>query len=248
MLGPNPDYGSGVFRRRLRLVVSTRRIDVDLEDSNHAFRLTLRHDGERIMVVEPDYVRHPFTTCPESRRFLSRLAGRPLAGTDARRVIETREACTHLMDMTSMALAHWHEDGLRRLYDLAVEDERDDRTLARISCDGAPVHEWVVVRHAIVEPHDLAARPVMKGFHGWASVTFAGMAFEAAMALQRGYFVAQARRFTTDPERDHPAIGDGMPDGVCYSYSRPAVQRALRIAGSKREFGSNPEGLLTFRR
>jgi hypothetical protein len=71
---------------------------------------------------------------------------------------------------------------------------------------------------------------------------------EAAFMLQRGYFVAQARRYDTSPEREHPAIRDGMPDGVCYSYSTPAVQRAQRMEGSKRDFTNDPEALLRFER
>lgn len=246
MFEPNPDYGSGTFRRRLRLVVDARGVDVELEDTNHAFRLALRHDGAKITALEPVYVRHPFTTCPESRGFLSRLVGQPLASTDVRRQVEPRAVCTHLADMTATALAHWREDGLRRLYDIEVEDERNGLARARISCDDEPVHDWIVARHVIATPEALAGRPMMKGFHAWASEAFSGMPFEAAMALHRGYFVAQARRVNTSPERDHPAAGDGMPDGVCYSYSSPAVARALRIEGSKRDFTNDTEALLRF--
>lgn len=248
MLPPNPDYGRGIFRRQVRIRVAAREVHVDLEDSNHAFRLVLRHDGERVTAVEPQYVRHPFTTCPESARFLvAILVGRALAERpDIRRSLETRHSCTHVTDMTALALGHVDETGLDRLYDIAVDDERDGRTRARIRCDGQPVHEWLIAGHAILEPGEIAGRPMMQGFFTWAREAFTGLALESAMMLQRGYFVAQARRYEPTPERDHPAIGDNMPQGVCYSYSSPAVERATRIEGSRRDFTNDDSALLRF--
>ena len=249
MAEPNPNYGDGVFRRRVRIRVTSRQVHVDLEDSNHAFRLVLRHDGERVTAIEPEFVRHPFTTCPESGRYLAGFVGLPLHQVpDVRRALETRSSCTHVTDMTALALAHVGEQGLERVYDAEVDDERDGRTRARIICDGQAVHDWMVAGHAVVAPDVFAGRPMMRGFHAWAHEAFSGMEQEAAFMLQRGYFVAQARRYDTSPEREHPAIRDGMPDGVCYSYSTPAVQRAQRMEGSKRDFTNDPEALLRFER
>lgn len=249
MLKPDPNYGGGVFRRRLRLAVVAREVEVDLEDGNHAFRLTLRHDGERVTAIEPTYIRHPFTTCPGSAAFLTALVGRPLdEPPDERRLPERRHSCTHVTDMARLALDHAREVGLQRLYDIAVDDERDGHSHARITCNGQPVHAWIIARQLITAPVELAGRPLMQGFHAWAREAFSGLALEAAIALQRGCFVAQTRRYTLTPVREHPAIGDGMPDGVCYSYSTPVVQRAERIEGSKRDFTHNADALLRFER
>ncbi|QDX81199.1 hypothetical protein B9N43_08080 [Denitratisoma sp. DHT3] len=248
MPNPNPHYGSGVFRRRLRLDAGSDQVRVELEDCNHAFRLTLRHDGERVTAVEPEAVRHPFTTCPEALAVIGRVVGHRL--TDGAQSLRQRlvpgDNCTHLFDMTVLALAHVDDAGLTRLYEIAVDDERDGVTAARIDCDGRTVHEWRVRAHVIEQPEALAGRPFMRGFFAWASQTFAGMALEAATALQRGYFVAQARRSVSLPVEQHPATADGMPDGVCYSYNSGIVQRALRITGSVRDYSAGPEGLLDF--
>lgn len=249
MLAPNTDYGSGIFRRRVRIRVTARRVNVDLEDTNHAFRLVLRHDGQRIVAIEPEFVRHPFTTCPESGRYLAGLVGRPLdQAPDVRRLLEARTSCTHVTDMTALALAHVRDEELERMYDVAVDDERESRTRARVTCDGQAVHDWTIVRHAVVEPAALADRPMMQGFQAWARETFSGLPLEAALTLQRGYFVAQARRYDPTPESEYPASGDGLPDGVCYSYSTPAVERAQRIEGSRRDFTDEAGTLLRFLR
>jgi len=249
MLRPNPDYGRGIFRRCVRIRVTEGQVNVDLEDTNHAFRLALRHDGARITAVEPEFVRHPFTTCPESGPYVASLVGRALdQATDVRRALETRFSCTHVTDMTALALAHAADVGVERLYEVAVEDERDGRTRARVGCDGRAVHDWTIARHAVLEPGALVGRPMMQGFHAWARAAFSGLPLEAAFVLQRGYFVAQARRYDPTPERDHPARGDGLADGVCYSYSTPAVERAERIEGSRRDFIDDADTLLQFRR
>ncbi len=86
----------------------------------------------------------------------------------------------------------------------------------------------------------------MRGFYAWAAQTFQGMPFEAAQLLQRGYFVAQARRWTYEPIEQNPAITDGMPRTACYSYNTGAVERARRIHGSVRDYSSSPEPLLRF--
>ncbi len=248
MLIPDSNYGRGVFRRRLRLGVAARETRVDLEDGNHAFRLVLRHDGERITAIEPTYVRHPFTTCPGSARFLTDLVGRPLDDNpEERRLPERRHSCTHVTDMARLALDHVRDAGLRRLYDIEVDDECEGRSSTRITCDGQLVHEWIISRQAIVGPEELAGRPMMQGFHAWVRQEFTDLALEAAIALQRGWFVGQTRRYIMTPVRDHPATGDGMPDGVCYSYSEPVVRNAERIEGSKRDFTHDADALLRFR-
>ncbi|HVN42278.1 MAG TPA: DUF2889 domain-containing protein [Steroidobacteraceae bacterium] len=247
MLKPDPAYGHGIFRRGVRLAVASGEVKVDLEDGNHAFRMVLRHDGSRITAIDTEAVRHPFTTCPEAGKSVQVLVGRPLeAVREVRRLIETPTGCTHLTDMAGLAIAHVKEPGLRRLYEIAVDDECDARTRARIGCDGQPIHDWTIVRHLICEPKPLAGRPLMKGFHAWAATEFLGLALEAATMLQRGYFVAQSRRYSASPASEHPAISDAMPEGVCYSYTTPAVQRAQRIDGSRRDFTNDTDALLRF--
>lgn len=48
----NPNYGSGVFRRRISLIRQFNEVSVDLEDCNHAFRLWIKHDGSTVVEVK----------------------------------------------------------------------------------------------------------------------------------------------------------------------------------------------------
>lgn len=245
---PNPKYGTGVFRRRLRWRAAEGRVDVELEDSNHGFRLSLRHDGRRITAVIVDPVRYPFTTCPEAVRSVARIVG---IGLDDRAKLREQlpggENCTHMADMALIAAAHAGHPGMERMYEMTITDERDDVTQARIECDGEVLFEWRIRDHAIESPVALAGRSVMRGFYAWASQTFVDeKSLEAAQALQRGFFVAQARRYSYVPIERYPAITDGMPPSSCYSYNIGAVERALRIRGSVRDYSDSAEELLRF--
>jgi hypothetical protein len=248
MGSPNPAYGSGIFRRRLHWRAAQGLVEVELEDSNHGFRLQLRHDGKQIVDVAVEPVRYPFTTCPEAVQSVRRIIGLPLVDSAAalRERLVPSENCTHIIDMSLLAVAHANDIIQERFYDIAVADERDGVTQARIDCDGLRVHTWSASEHVLTAPAELAGKPVMRGFYAWAVKVFTGMPLEAAQLLQRGYFVAQARRYSYLPIEANPAISDGMPVGSCYSYNTGAVERALRIQGSVRDYSHSSERLLQF--
>lgn len=250
LIKSNPAYGSGVYRRRLRLRAATGRVDVDLEDSNHGFCLHLLHDGQRVTQVEAEVRRHPFVTCVEASERLQPLLGMDLQIDAAalRQRLPQGANCTHLHDMAMLALAHsWDQPGFVCIYDISVADERDGLTAARIDCDGEQVHAWQVCSDALAEPLEYAGKPMKRGFYAWASRHYSDMPLEAAVALQRGYFVAQSRRVARLPFQDFPASADNMPDGTCYSYNHDVVALALRIEGTVWDLTDKPELLLQFR-
>lgn len=250
LIKPNPAYGSGVYRRRLRLRAAKGRIDVELEDSNHAFRLLLLHDGQRVLKVDAETRRHPFVTCAEAVVRLQACVGAHLHadGATLRQRLPQGANCTHLHDMALLAFAHAGEPpGFVRLYDIVVNDERDGLTEARVDCDGEPVHVWHVRNDTVAEPLGHAGKPMKRGFYAWVSQDYEDMPLEAAVALQRGYFVAQSRRVARLPYQEWPAGADNMPDGTCYSYNHDVVARALRIEGTVWDLTDKPELLLQFR-
>lgn len=248
MRPPNPAYGSGAFRRKLHLSVRALEVAIDLEDSNHGFRLRLAHDGVTVTGVRAEPVRHPFVTCPEAVVPLRRVLGARLdaEAAELRARLVPGEQCTHLFDMAMLAHSYAGDAGLERLYEVVVDDEREGVTRARVECDGASVHDWQIRARALVAPAALAGRPMMRGFYAWASERFAGMELEAAVVLQRGYFVAQSRRMRNTPAVEFPATADDMPEGNCHSYNAAAVGRALRIEGAVRDLTHRAEALLQF--
>lgn len=248
MAKANPRYGTGTFRRRIRLRAGDESVCVELEDGNHGFRLRLHHDGQAVTGIDVDAVRHPFNTCAEAVRPLRRIVGHVLG--DSVKALRERlvpgDNCTHLYDMAALAVAHAGRSGTTLVYDLAVDDEGDTPARAEVHRNAVLMHAWTVQDHHIVTPAALAGRPMMRGFHAWASETFAGNALEAATALQRAYFVAQSRRHDFDPPEHNPGIADGMPQGSCYSYNHGVVEHAQRSAGTVRDFTRAADKLLRF--
>lgn len=249
MSRPNPDYGSGIFRRRIHLRADNDAVHVELEDGNHGFRLVLHHDGKVVGKVEIDTVRYPFSTCPEAVAVLQqRIAGHPLSGSaqELRDRLVPGENCTHMFDMAALAVSHALDAGGEFTYDLAVSDEGSAPAELQVSRNGERLHHWQARDHQLIAPAEFAGRPMMRGFHGWAAEAFQDNELEAAIALQRAYFVAQSRRFDFNPPEDNPAIADGIPQGACYSYNHGAVERAVRTRVTVRDFTDSPEKLLRF--
>lgn len=149
--------------------------------------------------------------------------------------------------MTLLALAHAREVGLERCYEVTIGDERDGGIEALIACDGATVHAWTIRNHAVAAPEVHAGQPMMRGFYAWVARSYSGLELEAAVALQRGYFVAQSRRYRSWPAADYPARANNMPDGTCYSYNHAVVDRALRIEGTVWDLTHRRDHLLQFR-
>lgn len=248
MAKPNVNYGKGIFRRRIFVRGEPGIVTVELEDGNHGFRVRLEHDGEVVTDIKVDAVRYPFNTCPEAITPLRRIVGFPLCG-DAQALRDRAvpgENCTHMFDMTALAIAHVGQENAVLDYLMAVEDQGEAPARVEVHCNGQIVHAWRVKDHQIVFPSALAGKPMMRGFHAWASHAFNAPELQAAIALQRAYFVAQSRRYDFDPPEANPGIGDGMPQGSCYTYNHGAVERAQRRAGTVRDFTHTPEKLLRF--
>ena len=86
----NPNYGEGIFRRRIRLTAipgSGTQPDIfgELEDTQHGFRTRIEHDGEKVTAIHGDPVRYPVSTCPGALGPLQELVGVVL-GTSAEEI------------------------------------------------------------------------------------------------------------------------------------------------------------------
>lgn len=244
---PNPDYGTGIYRRRIRLAPSPGRIAAELEDCNHGFRAVITHDGHVVTGIDGDSPRVPMTTCPEALAPLQRLVGVEVNHTasELNAIAGPRSNCTHWLDLTVLAINHILRDEGVRQYDVEVTDEVEGISELRVYLNGALIHDWRARAFDLLGPGDLSGRPLLRGFAAWAGEVFEGDQREAAFVLHKGNFVAQARRH-------HPLAGLGRRPSehgmgpVCYSYSPGNVERAEHCEDSVRDFTDTPEQLLRF--
>ena len=244
----NPHFGEGVFRRRIRLDGQPGKVVAELEDCCHGFRSTVLHDGEKVTDIQAQALRHPLNTCAGAVDPIKAIIGMPLATSAAiiNREVNTRANCTHLYDLTVLAIAHCLRGETVRQYDIAVDDEGDTATTATVHRDGVQALSWKIKQWTVTEPAALAGKPLYKGFAAWTKQVFDGDEQEAAFLVQKGYFVAQARMFDMDKMAGVAGADQSTMMGVCYTYSPEVVQQAYRGENSTRDFTHTPEQLLKF--
>lgn len=244
-------YGTGVYRRRIRLVhLGPHHTAGELEDDFHHFRIDLHHDGTTIERAAGRGFRGPWTTCMDAPGMLRAIEGHPLStsscavGTYA----PARENCTHLFDLTGLAVAHAARSGsteTERLYDFEVTDRTGPAESNRVTVwrNGEAVLEWQLARGDIVAPGDWVGAPLRKGFIQWAEQRFDPDLAEAAIALRRVVDISMGRTGDLDRfEEAHEVMVIMGP--VCHSFQPHVGIHARRNRGSALVFAERPELLV----
>lgn len=227
----NTRYGRGVFRRRLRLIAEPGQVRVGLEDANHAMRMVLRHDGQRVTDVESRMTRIPMTGCAGAAEPVRAFIGAPLAPYPVRpsAVVSARANCTHLHHMALLAIAHAGRTGTRQ-YDVEVPDEHPDPVWSVVRRDGMEIHRWQTFAGAIVGPAALAGLPLVGGVARWAPERYCGDELEAAFVLGNAYQVSLSRRYDTNAWAGEQAAGHSHMTGKCYGYQPEVVRHVTYLA------------------
>lgn len=246
----NPDYGTGTYRRRIRLEQGDGCVYGALEDTNHGFTVTVYHDGEHVTAIEGDAKRVPYTSCPGALNPIKGYIGTSIHATlrDLNFHMPPSANCTHLLDLTVMTIRHAAIQNPVRQWDIAVTDQTDNSdSVCTVVRDGEEIFRWHARDLQLTQPAEFAGNPFYLGFGKWASKTFEPEALEAAFILQKGYFVSLARHFDMDQMAGEPALAskDGM-GGACYTYSSPAIEHGVRSSGNIRDFSESEEQLLKF--
>lgn len=245
----NPDYGNGVYRRRIRLRNQGQQVCAELEDCNHGFRLHIKHDDQCIRAIDVEALRFPLSSCPGAAKPLQDLVGCRLDSKTATftQASTPRSNCTHLYDLALLAVNHARREDIKRVYDVEVADAISGPQHMTVLRNGEVIHRWQVDQQRLIAPSPISAKPIMQGFSRWSQQFFGDAEqLEAAQVLQRGYFVARARRVELNNRGGEPAVNDSMMIGACYSYSPSVVEQATRLPGTVRDFSDCPEQLLKF--
>ncbi|HSC76060.1 MAG TPA: hypothetical protein VLB90_07490 [Pseudomonadales bacterium] len=245
----NPDYGDGMYRRRVRLQnIDTGTVLAEMEDDQHGFRITLKHDGRVMTSIHADSLRVPMTTCGGADAVLAQLAGVPLSDSPRSLAAHSnpRSHCTHQFDLLGLAVTHALRDEAVRQYDIAIHDAVGDLQRVVGEIDGVTVFDWQLRGHTIETAGVWQGVNVQKGFAQWAELNLSPAQLELALVVQRGMLVSTTRRVLIEPMDGMGLLDDPMTKGVCYSYSEPVIQDAIRYGSNNRNFTHAPEQLLRF--
>jgi hypothetical protein len=246
-------YPHGSYRRRLRMVASgPDLVEAGLEDDFHYFKVSLRHDGERVVAAEAEALRWPWDTCPGAVEPLRALAGMPLSD----RCLAVGDwtdphlNCTHMFDLAGLAVAHAArraQGGAEaRQYDVEIPfgaqwgGEHD----VHVARDGALLHTWTLDGRKCVAPAPYSEVPWRGGFLKWADRTFPPEESEPVIVLRRACDIGMGRGM----DLDGIEVADELPPwqaAVCYTMQPEQVHVALRNKGTTRDFDPDPDTLLS---
>jgi hypothetical protein len=243
----NPDFGTGIFRRKIRLEATEGKVHAALEDCNHGFIVELEHDGKKVTGVAAQHKRIPFNSCFGAAEPLQRLVGQTL-DQDSKALnqwMNPQANCTHWLDLALLAVAQARRGLGVREYQVDIADETDAPVVAVVSRNGEPVISLEVADWQVQSGH-YQGLSLYRGFASWANKIADEEEKEAMFVLQKGYFVASARRFDLEKLAGEPANTHRVMRGACFTYSEPTVDSAKRTSGTVRDFTQTPEQLLKF--
>jgi hypothetical protein len=225
------------YRRRIELAtVSAEVVRGEMEDDFHHFRVSIVHEDGKVVVVDGEAVRHPWSTCPDALEPLRALVGAPVT-TDATAHGahgDARTSCTHWFDLAGLAIAQAGAGREHRRYDMSVPDRGPDgRTTAHLFRDGTPVLDWEVDAQTVLGPTPYTERAMGRGFLTWANATLDPDTAEAAIALRRACRISLGRLMDLDDYERASEVGHGMAD-TCHTFSTAVMETALRVKGATR--------------
>ncbi len=252
----NPHYGNGAFRRRIRLGRNgdsqQGQVQGALEDCNHGFQSTIFYKDGKVADIKPQFMRIPFTTCDGAWQPLQKLLGVSVAATPAEllAIAPPLSNCTHLHDLTLLAIAHTQRTVSIVQYDVEVTDAVNgvsDLRVWRTEDDkhSQLVHHWQSCHYAVSSPAELKDKPLFMGFSRWANEKFSGIENEAAFVLQKGNLVSIGRMLDVQAMTGSRAI-DENDRVACFTYSPQNASQAIRLGNTVRDFTDTPEQLLKF--
>jgi hypothetical protein len=245
----NPEYGKGVFRRRIRLERHINHVHGALEDSHHGFQVRVFFEDNRVTEIKPQFMRVPFTSCDSADQPLRNLLGAAIDSnmTELVAIAQPLNNCTHLLDLTLLTIAHTQRPETVVQYDVAITDAMDGISQLKVWRNNKLIHDWQSQQAMqLSAPAELAGKPLFMGFSRWANEVFDGIDNEAAFVLQKGNLVSIGRMINVDAMAGGRAI-DEHERHACHTYSPGQSATAIRLANTTRDFTDCAEQLLTFR-
>lgn len=242
----NPRYGTGAYRRRVRLNAMPGGATAVVNDDYHAMWLRLMHDEATILDTEAGMLRWPKTTCPGAVHVVREIIGLPLAVTRRAFYGDGRAGrnCTHLLD-----LAFWLIGQVRRgpgecVVDIEIPDPADGEMRIKAEVDGHLANDWAVRDAVILAPSELAGLSLFSGFAARAEERLSGLALETAWMMQKAAFVAQGRAYVVDGLPRRRALEEPNRAGACFAFSEPSLSIAEANTGYARDFSEGMRELL----
>lgn len=248
----------GTFRRRIVLDCDGGTVRAGLEDDFHHFRVRVTLAENRVSNVEVQTFRFPWTTCPGAAGPLRAFIGMEVAAGMLRRpdAPPPRLNCTHLHDLTLLALAQAARGPGRRQYDVTVPPREPNgrpigpdnipvwppgRTRASLTRDGVLLMQFDMEGETVRAPLDAAGLD-FRHLGKWAAQKGDDDFLEAVKVFRQGFFVSSGRAVPVELV-DHDLVRQVMT-GVCYTFQPERIDTGERRLDTLRDFTHCPDALL----
>jgi len=246
-------YGGGCYRRRIELRASEGGAQGELGDDFHHFAVAIAHDGARVTAVDAEPRRIPWTTCPGALVPLQAMKGAPLDDPilDLTRHAPAKTQCTHLHDLTCLAIAHAGRTAAggpgERRYDVSVPDRVERRAECRVEIDGREALRWSLEGMRVIAASDpdfegqsIGSKPFRETLRSRATPD----EVEAAWILQRAVFIGLGRQHDFDAMKAAREFADEVGGG-CHAFAPERLDQGLRVLGNTHDFTEGPDEILT---
>lgn len=232
-----------MFRRRIiirsQFSPEKKLVRATLEDDFHHFRVEMLSMGGLVSNISATAPRRPYSLCGNAVAQLDLLLGMPLSPVahEVTRVTDPSEQCTHLFELTGLAIAAAARGTAALQYDIEVPDRQERRTQACLSRNGVPLLVWELLDTVIQGPAPYTGIDFYKGMARWALSTLSPDEAEAALVLRRCAGISKGRGMRLDIQIH------AQPNGNCFSQQPRRASEALRMKGSTWDFANSPEQL-----
>lgn len=237
----------GSFQRRIDIRTRMRTqgdgvVRAALEDDFHHFRVEIEAIDGKVAAIAGSALRHPTTLCPSAAGPLQELVGSALSpfSYSILQYTDARQQCTHLIDLTGVAIAAMGQGQSQRSYLACISDRGSAPSqCAVLWCDSNLRLEWRFKRNTIIAPERLAGLSLGQGFTSWAAGIDDPQTAEAALILRRAIFVSGGRGIDLDVGENYRG-----PEGGCWVWQPERADQAERAFGSSRDYADRPDELL----
>jgi hypothetical protein len=204
-----------------------------VEDDFHHFRLRFTHDGRRVLKVDTEALRQPYSLCGRAGEELKAVERLDLSASVLAviRRIDARQQCTHQFDLAAVAIAAAARRRPVR-YEAVVTDLGDGGSEARLRRDGIEVLAWRVRDYAVETPDPYTGIRLGEGFTNWAATHLDEPAVESALVMRRAVFISRGRRMQAELNE----LGHARGGGGCWVQQPERAAQALRVSTSVRTF------------
>ena len=230
--------GANIFVRSLALVTTEPGVlALAMEDTAHAFQLTLSYQHDRITGVYGTWERHPLSSCGGAPIALQEMVGLPLSDDlfDVARQADRRLQCTHMYDMLCLAILHAHRRREDRRYDVLIRAPVNGLVTGTLTCNGRTVLELALEDyHRIIRPERWQGVSVSKGFMPWVKENVSPEEHEYHFMMQKGLFLARAQKQNAGFTAGTRAVLSGMPVGTCFGSQPERYANSVKLATARR--------------